>query len=241
MSDATDDTKQPKPEDGFGQLVWTLDRGLRWPEDILNLLAAVATMFLVLIGVYQIVVGMRDLCFPIPGTYPSDDWWVAPSFGFEDYCVPLINAPMFGYIDMIELAMPILAIIGIAYCMRMGTHIRMDLFIGRMKGRPLWTIETFNALVMLIFALLMARFSYDFFDDAFTLGDSTTDAEIDTWPSKLLVPLAFCLLAVRLMVQFLGALRLAANPALPPVGVIVQKDIAEQAQEEIREAMGSTR
>lgn len=241
MSDQTDDTQQPKPDDGFGSLVWQLDRWLRWPENALNLLAAAATMFLVLIGVYQIVVGMRDLCFPIPGVYPAEEWWGAPSFGFQDYCVPLINAPMFGYIDMIELAMPILAIIGIAYCMRMGTHIRMDLLIGNLKGRTLWTIETFNALITLIFALLMARFSYDFFFDAYDLGDSTTDAEIDTWPSKLLVPLAFCFLAFRLFVQFLGALRLALNPALPPVGVIVQKDIAAQAQEEIREAMGSAR
>ena len=225
MADSADDTLQTKPDDGFGALIWTLDRALRWPENALNLMAAIATMFLVLIGVYQIVVGMRDLC----------------TFGEDPVCIGLINAPMFGYIDMIELAMPILAIIGIAYCMRTGTHIRMDLLIGNLRGRTLWAIETFNALITLIFALLMARFSYDFFHDAFTLGDSTTDAEIDTWPSKLLVPLAFCLLAIRLFVQFLGALRLALRPSLPPVGVVVQKDIAAQAQEEIREAMGSAR
>ena len=221
MSDATDDTKQPMPEDGLGQVVWSIDRMLRWPEDTMNLLAAIATMSLVLMGVYQIVVGMRDLCVP----------WA------DEPCLSLINAPMFGYIDMIELAMPILAIIGIAYCMRMGTHIRMDLLIGRLRGRLLWSIETFVALATLIFAILMARFSFDFFHDAFTLGDSTTDAEIDTWPSKLLVPLAFAMLALRMLVQFLGALRLTMNPRLSPIGVIVQKDIAEQAQDEIREAM----
>lgn len=221
MSDSTDDTKQPKPEDPFGQVVWSIDRVLRWPEDSMNLLAAVATMSLVLMGVYQIVVGMRDLCVP----------WA------DEPCISLINAPMFGYIDMIELAMPILAIIGIAYCMRMGTHIRMDLLVGRFRGRLLWSVETFVALATLIFAILMARFSYDFFSDAFTLGDSTTDAELDTWPSKLLVPLAFGMLALRVLVQFLGALRLLLNPQLPPVGVVVQKDIAQQAQDEIREAM----
>ena len=48
-------------------------------------------MFLVLMGVYQIVIGMRDIC--IVGT---------------DTCIPLINKPLFGYIDMIELAMPVL-------------------------------------------------------------------------------------------------------------------------------------
>lgn len=225
MSDATDDTLRPKPKDPFGVAVWSMDRILRWPENALNMIAALATLFLVLIGVYQIVIGMRDLC----------------TFGEDPVCIGLINRPMFGYIDMIELAMPILAVIGIAYCMRMGTHIRMDLLIGRLQGRALWTIETLVALATLIFAILMARFSFDFFYDAYTLGDSTTDAEIDTWPSKLLVPLAFALLALRVLVQLLGALRLAISPNLPPVGVVVQKDIAAQAQSEIREAMAGAR
>lgn len=189
----------------------------------MNLLAATATMVIVVMGVYQIVVGMRDICII-----------------YTDICIPLINAPMFGYIDMIELCMPILSIIGIAYCMRLGTHIRMDLLIGRLRGRPLWIIETIVALLTVVLAVMLARFSYDFFYDAYTLGDSTTDAELDTWPSKLLVPIAFSMLAVRVVVQFLGALRLAINPGLEPVGVVVQKDIAEQAQEEIREAMVGT-
>lgn len=221
MSDSTDDTRRPRPDDPLGQVVWSMDRALRWPENAFNLVAAAATMFLVLIGVYQIVIGMRNLC----------------TFGEDPVCIGLINKPMFGYIDMIELAMPILAIIGIAYCMRMGTHIRMDLLVGQLRGRMLWGLETFVALVTLIFAILMARFSYDFFYDAYSLGDSTTDAELSTWPSKLLVPVAFALLALRVLVQFLGALRLTLNPRLPPVGVVVQKDIAEQAQSEIREAM----
>lgn len=223
MSEHNDTALATPPGDALGRLVWRLDRILRWPEDALNFAAATATMFLVLIGVYQIVIGMRDLC----------------AFWDDDLCVNLINAPMFGYIDMIELAMPILAIIGIAYCMRVGTHIRMDILIGNLRGRVLWIIETFVALLTLLVALMLMYFSYNFFWDAYTLGDSTTDAEIDTWPSKLLVPLAFAFLSARLVVQFLGALRLALSPSLEPVGVVVPKDIAEQAREEIREAMGS--
>ena len=155
-----------------------MDRILRWPENALNLIAALATMFLVLIGVYQIVVGMRDLC----------------TFGEDPVCVPLINKPMFGYIDMIELAMPILAIIGIAYCMRMGTHIRMDLLIARLRGRVLWTLETIAALVTLLpggaagallLRLLLRRLQSGRLDHR---------CGAPTWPSKLLVPIAFWLL-----------------------------------------------
>lgn len=219
--DLTKGSIEHPPSDAFGRYIWQLDGVLSVKEDALNFIAAVATMFLVLIGVYQIVVGMRDLC----------------AFWDAELCVKLINAPMFGYIDMIELAMPILAIIGIAYCQRHGTHIRMDILVGRFRGRTLWIVESFAAFMTLILAIMLAIFAYQFFHDALVKGDSTTDAEIDTWPSKLLVPIAFAMLALRLVVQLLGAVRLAIDPTLQPVGVVVQKDIAEQAQEEIREAM----
>lgn len=198
------------PEDGLGHLVWRLDRLLRWPEDAFNFIAAMAIMLLMLMGVVQIVAGLR---------------W-------------LFNAPIFGYIDMIELSMPILAIMGIAYCQRQGVHIRMDILIQNFSGRLLWTVETFAALCTFGIMCFLTYFAWNFFNDAFVIGDSTTDAELDTWPSKLLVPIAFALMVLRSIVQVLGGLRLALNPALTPVGVVVQKDIAEQAQEEIREAMG---
>ena len=209
MSSGTDLTLAQPPEDGLGRLVWRLDRLLRWPEDAFNFIAAMAIMLLMLMGVVQIVAGLR---------------W-------------LFNAPIFGYIDMIELSMPVLAIMGIAYCQRQGVHIRMDILIQNFSGRLLWTVETFAALCTFGIMCFLTYFAWNFFNDAFVIGDSTTDAEIDTWPSKLLVPIAFALLVLRSVVQVLGGLRLAINPALTPVGVVVQKDIAEQAQEEIREAM----
>ncbi|MEM7742968.1 MAG: TRAP transporter small permease [Pseudomonadota bacterium] len=210
-----------QPPDAFGRLVWRMDRATRLPEDALNFIAALAIMFLMLLGVVQIGLRLRELCIP-----------------FTDTCVQLLNAPIFGYIDMIELAMPILAIIGISYVQRQGAHIRMDILMGRLSGRVLWIIEAFAAICTLIIAVLLARFAWTFFYDAYSIGDSTTDAEISTWPSKLLVPFAFALWVIRMLVQFLGAIRLSLNPDLPPVGVVVQKDIAAQAQDEIRDALG---
>lgn len=212
MAGHVDDTAlSAPPGDGLGRFVWRMDRLLRRPEDALNLLAAIAILFLMLLGVVQIVLRARFL----------------------------FNAPIFGYIDMIELSMPILAILGISYCQRLGTHIRMDILIARFHGRLLWTVESFAAVTTLVIALMLMWFSWSFFYDAFSIGDSTTDAEIDTWPSKLLVPFAFLLLSLRMVVQVLGAVRLAMRPDLEPVGVVVQKDIAQQAQDEIREALGS--
>lgn len=197
-------------EDGLGRAVDRADRLLSPVEDLLNFIAAIAVLFLMLLGVVQIALRTR---------------W-------------MFNAPIFGYIDMIELAMPILAVLGISYCQRHGVHIRMDILLQRLKGRVLWVIEAFGALAAVIIVALLARYSWVFFKDAYTSGDSTTDAQLLTWPSKILVPIALAILTVRLTIQFFGAVRLVIDPAREPIGVVMLKDVAEQAQEEIREALG---
>ena len=199
------------PDDSLGRLVATGDRLLSPVEDALNFVAAIAVLFLMGLGVVQVVMRLR---------------W-------------LFNAPIFGYIDMIELAMPILAVLGISYCQRHGVHIRMDILIQHLRGRALWLAEAAAALIALAIVVLLTRFSWQFFLDAFQIGDSTVDAEFPTWPSKLLVPAALAILSLRLLLQLLGALRLVIDPAREPVGVVVPLDVAGQAQEEIREALGT--
>ena len=195
-----------------GRWIDRSDRLLRPVEDSMNLVAALAIMFLMLLGVVQIVLRAR---------------W-------------LFNAPIFGYIDLIELVMPALAILGFAYCQREGVHIRMDILIRRFEGRLLWAVETFTTLFTLVIIGLIVRYSWVFFHNAYTLGDSTRDAELLTWPTKLVIPVAFGVCCLRLVIQLSGSLRLTLWPDLEPVGVVVAKDVAAQAQEEIREVLGNS-
>ena len=197
-------------DDMLGRVTGRADRLLCPVEDALNFIAATAVLFLMMLGVVQVIMRVR---------------W-------------LFSAPIFGYIDMIELSMPILAILGISYCQRHGVHIRMDIMLQKLRGRTLWVVETFNSAVALAIVLLLTRFSWVFFMDAYTSGDSSVDAEYLTWPSKLLVPIALAILSARLLIQFLGSLRLAIDPARELIGVIKPADVAEQAREEIREALG---
>ncbi len=197
-------------DDVLGRIVVMGDRLLSPIEDALNFVAAMAVLFLMGLGVVQVAMRLR---------------W-------------LFNAPIFGYIDMIELAMPVLAVLGISYCQRYGVHIRMDILIQRLRGRALWAAEAVAALIALVIVVLLTRFSWQFFLDAFLIGDSTVDAEFPTWPSKILVPVALAILALRLLIQFLGAFRLVIDPAREPIGVVVPLDVAAQAKEEIREALG---
>jgi len=64
------------------------------------------------------------------------------------------NAPLPGYVDWIEQAMPLIAFMGIAYVQRDGSHIRMDIVISRLRGRALWLFELIS--VLLILALMIA-------------------------------------------------------------------------------------
>jgi C4-dicarboxylate transporter, DctQ subunit len=210
-----------RPEDGLGRVVHAGDRLLRPVEDSLNFIAAIAVLFLMVIGCVQIILRIRWVCVP-----------------FTDLCVRGINSPMFGYIDMIQLSMPILAVLGISYAQRYGVHIRMDILVERLRGRTLWLIETLNALVTLGIILLLTRFSWVFFRDAYTSGDSTIDAQYLTWPSKVLVPISLGILALRLVVQLLGSIRMAIDPTRELVGVVAPQNVAEQARQEIREVMG---
>ena len=189
-------------------LLATSDRALIPVENLTNLLAAFAIFALMCLGVAQIV--LRTV----------------------------FNTPLTGYIDLVELSMASMAFLGAAYCQRLGAHIRMELLIGRLKGRALWLAESFGLLVAMFIIGVLVWFGWDHFVRSYTLGDTTIDAEYPVWPSKLLVPIAFAIWWLRLAVQLVGSLRLVIDPTREPVGVVLMKDVAHQAQDEIHEIMG---
>lgn len=192
-----------------GSFLGLVERKLMPLEDLANLFAAFAILLLMLLGVAQI--GLRTI----------------------------FNAPISGYIDMVELSMASMAFMGAAYTQRLGAHIRMELLIGKVQGRKLWAMEIFGTLVALGIIGILVWFSAHHFWRAYTLGDTTMDAELPVWPSKLLVPIAFTLWFMRLFIQLMGSVRLFIRPSALPVGVVIVKDVAEQAQDEIHEVLGA--
>lgn len=185
-----------------------IDRLARPIEDVANLLAALAIFALMCLGVAQIV--MRSV----------------------------FNAPITGYIDLVELSMASMAFLGAAYCQRMGAHIRMELLVGGLRGRALWIAEAFATAVALFIIGVLIWYGWGHFVRSYTLGDTTIDAEFPVWPSKLLVPVAFAIWWVRLAIQFVGSVRLCIDPTLPPQGVVLMKNVEDQARDEITEIMG---
>ncbi len=178
-------------------------------EDLLAAIAALSIFGLMLFGVAQI--GLRRI----------------------------FNAPIWGYIDVVEQMMALFAFLAVAYCQRLGGHVRMDLIVSQFKGRNYWLIEALAIVVGLVFIAIMIPPSFDHFLRAYQLGDSTIDAGIPIWPSKLTVPIALSLLWLRLLLQLVGYGRLVVDPDAEPLAVPIVKDVEELAAEEIKEALGN--
>ena len=84
----------------------------------------------------------------------------------------LFNVPIFGYIDIVEIAMSALVFLGLAYTERLGGHIRMELFVSFLKGRWLWTFELLGVLVGLAIVAVLTYYSYTHAMRAYHSGDT---------------------------------------------------------------------
>jgi TRAP-type C4-dicarboxylate transport system permease small subunit len=145
------------------------------------------------------------------------------------------DQPLPGYVDWIEQAMPLIAFMGIAFTQRDGGHIRMDMVVGVLKGRPLFTLEFLTTLVMLVFMVLMVWGTWAHFQRSFDFGsplwsrDSSMDIGLPIWPAKLLAPVAFSVLSVRLVLQIISYGKAIVSGTLEPVAVPLPIDVATQA------------
>ncbi len=155
-----------------------------------------------------------------------------------------LNAPLPGYVDWIEQAMPLIAFLGISFVQRDGGHIRMDIVISRLKGRALWLFELISVLLILLLMLALVWGSWSHFDRSFDFGapmwsrDSSIDIGIPIWPAKLLAPVAFSVLCARLILQVWGYGRAFMLGLEAPVAVPLIQDAAAQAAAEAEQFEG---
>jgi len=149
------------------------------------------------------------------------------------------NIPVSGYIDWTEQAMVFFAFFGVAYCQRQGGHIRMDIFVGALKGRALWFFELISTLLMLTITVVLIVGSYFHFLRAWTNGDSSFDIGLPTWPAKLVVPVMLTILALRLLLNTWGYLRALKDGSDNPVAVPLIEDAATQALNEAKTVSGA--
>ena len=146
------------------------------------------------------------------------------------------NAPLAGYVDYIEAALPIIAIMGVSYVQRDGSHIRMDIFVSFLRGRALWLFELISILLILVLILYLTWGAWLHFDRSFDCSrpfcsrDSSIDIGLPTWPSKLVVPFAFTVLSLRLILQSFGYSRALILGLKKPSAVPLVLSASEQAK-----------
>lgn len=154
------------------------------------------------------------------------------------------NQPLPGYVDWIEQIMPLIAFMGVAYTQRDGGHIRMDIFVSRFSGRALWLIELVTTAVVLVLMLLLVWGSWAHFERSFDWAmplwsrDSSIDIGLPIWPAKLLAPVAFGVLSLRLVLQVWGYGRALISGAERPVAVPLIEDVVAQAAREAAHVSG---
>ena len=150
----------------------------------------------------------------------------------------LFNSPLPGVIDMFDLGMAAIAFLGASQCQRVGGHVRMELVLRRISGRPLWIIESLTTGLALGFVAAVAVASWQGVERAFVTQDATMDLLLPVWPSKSLVTIALIVLTVRLFLQLVDSLRLAVSPEAEPIAALRVASVVDHAREEIEEAFG---
>ncbi|MCO5118426.1 MAG: TRAP transporter small permease [Burkholderiaceae bacterium] len=189
-----------------GRLIDRLDGIVHPAERLFALIASVCIFALMLIGVVNIV-GRQIFSYSI-----------------------------FGYVDMVELSISIFAFMAIAYCERLGGHVRMELLVGNLRGRWLWALEVIGTIVALFVVAVLVYYGWTHAMRAYHYGDSTIDAQYPWWPSKMLTAIAFMLLWLRLLINLVGYGRLFLNPQATPIAVPLIADVKRQAEEEAADA-----
>lgn len=150
----------------------------------------------------------------------------------------LFNIPVPGFIDWMVQAVPIIAFLGIGYCQRLGSHIRMDLLVSKLKRRALWVFELLSVVVMGGLVLVLVYGSWNHAERAIMLGDSTIDINLPTWPAKLLVPVMLVMLLARLILQAWAYWHAMVHDEETPVAVPLIEDASTLAKREADSVSG---
>jgi TRAP-type mannitol/chloroaromatic compound transport system permease small subunit len=86
-----------------------------------------------------------------------------------------------------------------AYALKLNAHVRIDVIAGKLSQRTQAWIDIFGGLFMLLPAvLIIAWYSWPSLVNSFQIGEMSSDnGGLIRWPVRLLIPVAFSLLALQ--------------------------------------------
>ena len=110
------------------------------------------------------------------------------------------NQPLIGTVDITELAMVGVVFLGLAFTLRVGGHIRVELFINMLKGRRYHFTEFTTLLLPLFFFAITFYSSLQFTIKAWKVWDVTAVVYLPNWPAKMLLTIGSFLICLRLII-----------------------------------------
>lgn len=141
----------------------------------------------------------------------------------------VFNAPIYGHLDAVEQSMITFTVLCVSYCWRRAQHVRMDLIIKVLPGRTRWVTEFFAVSVAFAFVTVIIPGTWQYFLNAWQIGDSTMNTGMPTWPSKLAVPVGLAVLWLRLLIEMAAYARLIGDPTRAPIAVPTPPDPTKDA------------
>jgi TRAP-type C4-dicarboxylate transport system permease small subunit len=130
-----------------------------------------------------------------------------------------VAQPLRGQIDLVQMFIPVLAFLGLAYCYRLDGHVRMDILLRTMSSRVRAAAEILGALVALAAGMIVVLGAGRDAIRAWRFGDSTMDVQLLTWPARAVVAVGAALFVARVALALWGWARVLRDPAAPAVAV----------------------
>ena len=116
----------------------------------------------------------------------------------------LFNVPIRGTVEIIELAMPWVVCLALAFALIRGAHVRVTLFIDRLGGIKRRGIDGFDHLLGFIFFMMLVYGSSSQFWSSWIIREQKFAAllTLPLWLAKLALPVGFFLMAIQHLIEF---------------------------------------
>ncbi|GAB3665569.1 TRAP transporter small permease subunit [Ramlibacter alkalitolerans] len=100
-----------------------------------------------------------------------------------------------------------LVLAGMTYALQKGDHVRVDIFYAKYPPRTQALVDVFSALLAMVFAILVIRYSLRFVAQSYAVNEISADPGGLThrWLLKALIPAGFALFALQAAAQAVHA------------------------------------
>jgi C4-dicarboxylate transporter DctQ subunit len=120
------------------------------------------------------------------------------------------NRPIRGETDIVEILMAGILFLGLAYTLRVGGHVGVDIFVNYFKGRTFHIVRLITIVFSLFLFISVTVSAWNFTIKSMNVGDVTPEIMFPIWPAKLVMTIGAFMITLRFFVQFIQNLLQAA-------------------------------